>query len=131
MARPTKYEPEYNDFALDYVGIQDKSIVQLARQLQVSRQTIYQWCEDYPEFSDTLSCARDWSEAFWEDYTQENMTNRDLNAPVFKLYMANRFKWSDKPVEDEGEKGEPMNVTFTVSDPVKSIKVTKGQKKAG
>lgn len=109
MARPTKYDPSYCDEALEFIGKQGKSIVQFARHLEVDRTTIYQWAKDYPEFSNILTRAKDWSEAFWEDKFVEYMTDRNTNAPLVKLYFATRFKWIEKAVEadDAADKG-PM-----------------------
>lgn len=100
--RPTKYRPEYAEQAIRQIGDEGQSITQFARNLRVARQTIYQWAEDHPEFYDALTCARDWSEAYWEDRMREFMTSRDANAPLIKLYLANRFKWTDK-VEQEDD----------------------------
>jgi transposase-like protein len=109
MGRPTKYDPAYCDEAIEIMGRQGKSVVQFARHLEVSRMTIYQWAKDYPEFSDTLTHARDWSEAFWEDKYVEFMTDRNVNAPLVKLYFANRFKWADKaPEQEESEEKGPI-----------------------
>ena len=100
--QPTKYTKEHCERALEIVGRQGKSIVQLARDFEVSRQTIYQWALDNPEFSYTLEKAKDWAEAMWEDkYTNEFMESKEANAPLVKLYFANRFKWSDKVEKEE------------------------------
>lgn len=90
------------DKVLQAVGDEGKSITQFARDMRVSRQTIYQWAEDHPEFSDALGRAKEWSEAYWEDQMLDFMVSKEVNAPLIKLYMANRFKWTDK-VEDSGE----------------------------
>jgi hypothetical protein len=123
--QPTKYRKKYCEVALDYVGEQGKSIVQLAKHLKVSRQTIYQWANDNPEFSDTLTCAKDWAEAIWEDRYLDMMTSRESNPQLVKLYFANRFKWHERPESDGSEdKAQPMNIQFSVSPPVTEVKVT-------
>lgn len=107
VGRPTKYKPEYPQVALEYIGTQGKSIVQLARHLEVSRDTIYQWAKDHQDFSDALSQARDWSEAYWEEKFVGFMTDRNTNAPLVKLYFANRFKWSDSSKADDDDAAPP------------------------
>lgn len=101
--RPTKYKPEFTEIAIDYIGNSGKSVTQLARHLKVAKSTVYKWAEDHQEFSDALTLARDWSEAFWEDKLTEMMSDRDINAPLVKLYLANRFKWTDKPQQEDSE----------------------------
>jgi hypothetical protein len=117
MARPTKYKPSYGKVALELIGEQGKSIVQLARELRVSRSTIYLWAEENPEFSDILACARDWSEAYWEDKFLKYMEDRNVNAPLVKLYFATRFKWREAAVEtEEVETPAPVSVTVERRD---------------
>lgn len=94
--RPTKYSPEYADMAIDIIGRQGKSVCQFARDIGVSRSTVYLWAEENPEFSDNLTLARDWAEAHWEDKFVDFMSDRNANAPLVKLYFASRFKWTDK-----------------------------------
>lgn len=97
--QPTKYKEEYNQTALNYLA-KGKSITQLARLLKVSRETIYHWGELNPAFSDTLRHGRQLSQAHWEDELENMMYSKDVNAPLVKLYFANRFGWSDKQEVD-------------------------------
>jgi len=120
VGRPTKYKPEYGDEALELVGRRGKSVAWLARHYEVNRSTIYQWAKDNPAFSDALSRAQEWSEATWEDRVEEMMTSREVNAPLVKLYLANRFGWSDKQsTELTGAQGGPLEIAITheVIDP--------------
>jgi len=103
--------------ALDVIGDQGKSITQFARDMRVSRQTIYQWADDHPEFSDALECARDWSEAHWQDRMEGFMESREVNAPLVKLYMANRFGWHDsQKLEHSGQIEQPLVVVLDGDD---------------
>jgi hypothetical protein len=112
--RPTKYEPGYIEEALELIGRQGKSITWFAKHLEVSRQSIYEWAATHPAFSDALERAKVWSEAVWEDRIQEMMVGQYVNAPLVKLYMANRFGWSDKQ-ELTGKDGGPIE-TRELSD---------------
>jgi hypothetical protein len=113
MGRPTKYSPSYCEEALEIIGRQGKSIIQFARILEVSRSTVYEWAEQHPEFSDILTQARDWSEAYWEDRFIEFMVDRNANAPLVKLYYANRFKWADKGEASPEDSPPAAPVQFT------------------
>jgi transposase-like protein len=95
MGRPTKYTPDMPERVMECIG-SGKSVAQFARDLNVTRSTIYEWASVHPEFSDALSRAQEHSEAAWLDKVEGMMTSRDVNVPLVKLYLANRFGWSDK-----------------------------------
>ena len=125
QGRPTKYKPEYDDLVLQEIGEKGLSIAQFARNLRVSRMSIYEWAEVHPSFSDALTRAKEWSEAHWEDrFVNEFMTDNKVNAPLVKLYYTNRFKWSDKGESESDDKAQPLNISFEVRDPVGTVKVT-------
>ena len=124
LGRPTAYKTEHDQMAYDFLA-GGKSIIQLGRELGVARSTIYKWAEVNPSFSDILEVAREHSQAFWEDRLEEMMYSKEVNAPLVKLYFANRFKWHDKPEVDEDEtKAQSLNVTFDVKPAVGDVKVT-------
>ena len=93
--RPSKFEDSFCDIAIDYLR-KGKSITQLAREIGVSKSTVYLWAEQHETFSDALQQGRELSQAFWEDELVDMMYNKDVNSPLVKLYFANRFGWSDK-----------------------------------
>lgn len=93
--RPTKYDDKYLEQSIDFLS-KGKSITQLAKKLNVSKSTIYKWAEENSTFSDALSLGREFSQAHWEDELENMMYSKDVNAPLVKLYFANRFGWSDK-----------------------------------
>ncbi|MEK9809966.1 MAG: terminase small subunit [Candidatus Nanopelagicales bacterium] len=101
VGRPSKYDPAYCAAALDFVGMQGKSIEEFAAHLQVHRDTVYEWEKVHPAFSDALTRAREFSEAFWFNRLEQLMVDRNANAPLVKLYLARRFGWSDKAKDDQ------------------------------
>ena len=126
IGRPTKYKPEYIEEALSFIGEQGKSVTQFAFHLRVSKSTVYLWAQEHPDFSDALTLAQEWSQACWETKLEDMMVTRDVNAPLVKLYFANRFKWTDKGAVDESEeeKAQPLNITFEVRQAADSIEIT-------
>lgn len=124
--RPTKYKEEYIQEVLNYVGEQGKSVTQLAFHLRVSKSTIYKWAEEHKQFSDALQLAQDWSQAVWEDKLEGMMLNKEVNSPLVKLYFANRFRWTDKPQQDEDDESQskPLNITFEVRQAAGEIEIT-------
>lgn len=106
--RPTSYNPEYCQEAIDYLS-QGKSITQLARKLGVNKSSIYEWAKVHEEFSNALNMGRQNSQAYWEDELVDMMRDRNVNAPLVKLYFANRFNWHDKQ-----ETKQETSSTYTV-----------------
>lgn len=52
-------------------------------------------------------------------------------SPTGAIFALKNFGWRDQPKDDGEGNAEPLSISFEVSDPVKSIKVTKGEKRAG
>ena len=117
MGRPTKYSDKIGElvFSLMDDGL---SVVQVARKLNVSRSTIYKWADDNSDFSDTLTRAREASEAFWEDKFVSMMQSRasDSSQSLVKLYFANRFKWSENDQAAESENATPKSIQVEIVD---------------
>lgn len=88
--------------------------------------------EDSEDFRVTEKERKALCEVWWERQGRKMATGAQGNATVWIFNMKNRFGWRDQPKEDsDTNAGQPLNINFEVSDPVKSIKVTKGQKKTG
>ena len=111
--RPTKYNPEYCETTIEFLA-QGKSVTQLSAHLGVSKKTIYNWSNENEEFLHALTRGQELSEAFWETELVDMMRDRDVNAPLVKLYFANRFGWSDKQNVDHTTAGDKVN-SFTVT----------------
>jgi len=97
--RPTKYTDDMPAALLDTLAA-GKSVTQFAAKIGVHRATIYEWADRHPEFNDALLRGKEASQAFWEDELQKMMYSREVNAPLVKLYFANRFNWHDKAEVD-------------------------------
>lgn len=91
VGRPSKYKPEYCDEA-ENLGRQGKSLYQMAAHFGVARQTIDQWKEDHPEFSDALTRAKTFCQAWWEDAGQLGVLDTKFNGNVWIKTMQARFR---------------------------------------
>lgn len=69
--RPTDYRPEYCEAVIEF-GARGKSLAWMAAELDVVRDTIHEWMKVHPEFSDAMARARLKSQAWWEDFGQDN-----------------------------------------------------------
>jgi transposase-like protein len=115
IGRPTKYTKDVNEVVLDLMD-KGKSIVQVARHLNVARSTIYKWAEDNIEFSDTLTRAKDYSEAYWETEFQQMMYSRESQPQLVRLYMGNRFGWREQDQSVNDEQATPTSVQVEIVD---------------
>ena len=112
MARPSLYNPDYCERVLGW-GAEGKSVTWMAAQLDVSRETIYEWERVHPEFSDALTRARAKCQAWWEDQGQNGISSPVFNGSVWAKNMGARFKsdWSEKStVEVTGANGGPVEI---------------------
>lgn len=131
FGRPTKYDPSYIEMVLDYIGDNGKSVTQFARKIRVAKSTVYEWAKEHQDFSDALHMATEWSQAHWEDKLEGMMYSKEVNAPLVKLYFANRFNWTEKnqQVDGEGNTAEPLTVNFEVRAPVDEVTITNAKLK--
>lgn len=93
VGRPTSYRPEYCEKVIE-LGKLGKSLAQFASNFNVSRQTIDNWAEDYPEFLEALNKAKAHAQDWWENAGQEGMFlgGSGFNAAVWKATVQARFR---------------------------------------
>ena len=106
FGRPTDYQEHYPELLLQRMGRDGLSATRFSAELEVSKETFYQWVKKYPDFSDSFQRAKNMCEAFWEKEVLNLWTAEKVNTPLVKLYMANRFGWTVKI---------DSNVTATIS----------------
>ena len=99
--RPTKYTDNLGDQLIDWMA-QGYSLTAAAGKIGVSRQTVYAWAEEKPEFSHALNTARAAAAAWWEDQARITATTGDGNASVVIFALKNRVadEWREKVEQD-------------------------------
>ena len=95
VGRPTKYKPEYCALVIEEMK-QGASIEELPLVLDVVCSTIYQWQEQFPEFSEAIKRGVSFSQAWWMKKGRTNLENKEFSATLFYMNMKNRFGWRDK-----------------------------------
>lgn len=119
VGRPTKYTAASAKALYESLAAGD-SVTQFAASQGVSKSTIYLWADTHPEFSDALTRGQEASQAFWEGQLREMMFSREVNAPLVKLYFANRFNWTDKAEVDnkssDGSMTPPTRIEIVAPD---------------
>lgn len=103
--RPTKYKPEYCQEIVDWFKAHKipqefelkkppvfPTIERFATNINVCKDTLYEWGKVYPAFSDALKKAHEIQMAIWQEGSM-----RGLFPPAFTIFLGkNVFKWTDK-----------------------------------
>ncbi len=97
VGRPTDYAPGFCERVVE-LGKEGYSKAMIAGELDVVRQTLDNWAAQHPEFLDAMTCAREFSLAWWEKQGLEGIWSRDFNAQAYRLQVMNRFPddWRDR-----------------------------------
>lgn len=109
--RPTKYDSKYCDLVIKLMK-KGRSKLFVAGKLSISRDTLYEWCRKYPEFSDTIKVGEMMSYAYWEDIGMKAMMGKykGFRPSLWIFTMKARFGWRDnspvKSSDDELDKIE-------------------------
>lgn len=99
MGAPTKYKPEYCQFAID-AGKQGKSKVWIAASLDVTPNTLDNWAEANPDFLRALARAKTLEQLWWEDIGQSSLLmpqGQTFSQSAWSRSMAARFQdWRER-----------------------------------
>lgn len=93
--RPTKYKEEYKDVLLQLMR-EGASLEEVCLELNVCRQTLYNWFEKHPEFLDTKKKGVEFSKGWWMKQGRTQLENKDFNYTGWYMNMKNRFNWTDR-----------------------------------
>lgn len=110
--RPSLYKPEHCARVIE-LGFEGKSLAQMARELGVRRETLYEWQARHPDFKAAMNVARDYALAAWEDKGEQALHNPRFDSNLYARIMAARFPgdYSDhKRVEVSGPGGGPVEL---------------------
>lgn len=113
VGRPSAYDPAFCEKVVE-LGKLGKSVTQIACALDVSKETVYAWIREKPEFSDAMTRARAYSQAWWEEMGQAGLTMQGFNAFLWAKNVSCRFR------EDYSE---PKNVVLSgdAANPVRTV----------
>ena len=103
VGRPTKYRKKHCNEVIATMT-KGQSLTAFCAEINVDKDTVYQWAKKHPEFTDALKTAQRNCQAFWEKMLQATamgkMPGASLGAQIF--WLKNRFPndWRDK-IEQE------------------------------
>jgi DNA-binding XRE family transcriptional regulator len=112
VGRPTKYDPSMCDKVVE-LGRKGYSKTQMAAELNIHRDTMYEWEKAHEEFSDTLELAMTHAQAFWEHMALKaiKLPARAFNTGLWSKIMSARFPHTYRETtrtEHSGPEGVPI-----------------------
>lgn len=121
--RPTKYKPEHCQMLIDHMKT-GYSFESFAAVINVNKDTIYEWSNSQPEFSEAKKIAFSLNLLFWEKMGMQGMWESNdkeatkLNTALYIFSMKARHGWTDKPAEkpkEEVRNNQPQ-IVITLPD---------------
>lgn len=114
IGRPTAYKPQMCQTVVD-CGKQGKGPAEMASEIGVSRQTMWNWTKKHQDFFDALKRAYDEGLAWWERKGREGSMGQiqGFNSTAYIFQMKNRFRdeWRDK-IDHGVEFSGDINITL-------------------
>lgn len=91
----------------------------MAAELGVHRDTVNEWERVHPDFSDAITRALLYSQQWWEDIGQDNLSADRFQASMWSRSMAARFpaEWREKQDIDLNGTMQVTEVKRTIVDP--------------
>ncbi len=116
--RPPKYKPEYCKGIIKYFKEFEgfPTIAGICVEFGVTKQTIHNWCEEYPDFLDAYTRAKHIQE---QNLVSGAMTGK-YNPQFSAFFSKNNLGYKDKKETDMnvgGQKDNPVEVTITFVEP--------------
>lgn len=121
--RPVEYDPNLVATLPDMFK-EGQSITEVATELGIHRDTMYDWEKKYPEFSYALAYGRQLAQVWWEKQGREGLyktseydgeskisTTRAINEKMWAKNMSCRFP-SDWTEKKEVEHSGGVNITI-------------------
>lgn len=99
IGRPSKFSPEIGERILGYMT-EGLSLAAAAAECDIARNTVYNWCDEHPEFLSTVNLAKSKRQLFLERRLLSAAEGPVVTSSIFALKNAGQGDWRDK-VETE------------------------------
>ena len=111
--QPTSYKPEYCQLVIDQMA-EGFSFETFAATIDTHRDTLYNWCKLFPDFSDAKKAGMDKSQVYFEKLGKAAMLGKidGFSAAVWVFSMKNRFRWQDKVEISGGDETKPLVLAY-------------------
>lgn len=92
------------------------SIVELAVELDICRNSFYALSERDEDFMNTVKKCKQLCEAWWVRKGRTNLGNKEFSYTGWYMNMKNRFNWADKQETKLSGQVESVVTTFSLPD---------------
>jgi len=105
VGRPTKFKPSYSNALIKHMS-EGLSYEAFAGLVNVNLDTLYNWEQLFPEFSEAKQIGVQKSRYFWEVVGRQGAVGKikNFSAASYCFNMKNRFQWTDRYVDDSDVK---------------------------
>lgn len=130
--RPSKYLSTYADEVIAFMS-QGYSITAFAGEIGVSRETLYAWEREFPEFSDALKRARPKRVLALERQLLGAKDKMQLTSAIFALKNADPNEWREKVEVAQTVTTVPESIDYSSleSDEIATLRDLLEKAKAG
>lgn len=96
VGRPSKYQPQFCEMLIQHMS-EGLSFETFASVIKVDRDTIYEWCNKHPDFSDAKKTASLACQLFWEKLGRNGAAGKikNFNSTAYIYNCKNRFRKSE------------------------------------
>ena len=94
MGRPSEYKPEYCEAVIAAMS-RGLSLAAFAGSIKMSRQAVYEWIAEHPDFGDAVSRARSTRVLSLEEKLLRSRKGAETTAAIFALRNADPSEWRD------------------------------------
>ncbi len=103
--RPTDYRPELCQIVVDIAKRGPSTLVIIACELGVHRDTLHEWSKVHPEFSDAIKMVKQYQEANMQKIGLAGMVGKlkGFSAGTWIFYMKAQFNWDEGGILDQDE----------------------------
>lgn len=118
--RPSLFDPAYCERVIT-LAKEGMGPTEIASELSVHRDSLYEWAKVHPDFSDAFSRAKLECQAWWERQGRLGLTLPGFNASLWSKNMGCRFKdeWADTSKHElTGKDGKDLPPATVIFQPV-------------
>lgn len=105
MSYTLTYDPSFCDQVIE-LGKKGKTKTQMAAKFGVSRNTIYDWMNKYPDFQEAMDVAVSAAQNWWEKQLQRQTKTGEGSATAAIFAMKNQFPDQYKDRKETHHSGE-------------------------
>lgn len=101
MGRPAKYKPEHCIKAEEVLA-NGESLAAICAEIDITRTTLYDWRDTYPEFKDAIERGLQKAQRVWEQMGQDGVKGNyeKFGSAPWIFTMKNRFREDYKEDKD-------------------------------